>query len=118
MQPVTVPPPEAGGRLLREKVYWDQVYSREGDGSPSYSWMKFVEDRTYIAELFQALLTPLSRRRLLSIGGGVDRLGISLAEEGHRVVCVDVSPEASARTRELADRAGVSDRLTALAAGC
>lgn len=105
-------------RLEREAVYWDRVYGDGGGRDQNLSWMEYVEETTYSARFFRGLLEPLRGRRILSIGGGVDRLGVGLAREGHRVVCVDVSPEASARTQALAHRAGVSDRLTVQSAGC
>ncbi len=110
--------PGVGTRLDRERVHWDRVYDRRGGQPQNLSWMEYVEGTTFTAEFFRGLLKPLSRRRVLSIGGGVDRLGVGLAKEGHLVVCVDISPVASARTQALADEAGVADRLTARPTAC
>jgi SAM-dependent methyltransferase len=111
-------PHGSGTRLEREAAYWDSVYGGHGGRDQNLSWMEYVEETTFNARFFRGLLEPLRERRILSIGGGVDRLGVGLAREGHRVMCVDVSPEASARTEALARRAGVIGQLTVQSAGC
>jgi SAM-dependent methyltransferase len=105
-------------RLAREMAFWDRVYDEEGEQFQNLAWMEYVEQATFNARFFRGLLGPLRGRRILSIGGGVDRLGVGLAGEGHRVVCVDLSPVASARTEALASQIGVSGRVTALSMGC
>jgi SAM-dependent methyltransferase len=107
-----------GTRIDRERAHWDRVYDRQGGLAQNLSWMEYVEDTTFTVEFFRGLLKPLARRRVLSIGGGVDRFGVNLAREGHQVVCVDISPVASARTHALAAEAGVTDRLTTRPAAC
>jgi SAM-dependent methyltransferase len=107
-----------GTRLEREMAYWDGVYDTHNGQFQNYSWMEYVEQATFNSQYFRGLLDPLRDRRILSIGGGVDRLGVDLAKQGHQVVCVDISPAASARTREQAQRAGVSDKLTAMSSSC
>jgi hypothetical protein len=111
-------PYRPGNRLEREAVFWDRVYGRNGGQDQNLSWMEYIEETTFNAQFFRGLLTPLRKRRILSIGGGVDRLGVGLAKEGHQVVCVDISPEASARTEALGYQAGVKGRLTVQSAGC
>jgi SAM-dependent methyltransferase len=104
--------------LHREKEYWDRVYERDSGTAQNYSWMAYVEATTFNARFFHDLLKSQRRQHILSIGGGVDRFGVGLAKEGHQVVCVDISPVASARTQALAHQAGVADHLTARPAGC
>jgi SAM-dependent methyltransferase len=107
-----------GTRTEREMAYWDRVYDSNGDLFQNLSWMEYVEQTTYNAHFFNSLLKPLRERRILSIGGGVDRLAVALAQEGHTVTCVDISPFASARTEELARQAGVANRLSAQSSSC
>jgi SAM-dependent methyltransferase len=118
MQAVQDNPYSPGTRRHREREYWDRIYAMEGRSFQSYSWMAYVEEATYNARFFHDLIRSRRDQKVLSIGGGLDRFGITLAREGHRVVCVDISPVAAARTQELAQRAGVAANLTALAASC
>lgn len=118
MQPIQANPHDLSTRLEREMAYWDRVYDGHDGQFQNFSWMEYVEETTFNSQYFRGLLEPLCNRRILSIGGGVDRLGIDLAKKGHQVVCVDISPMASTRTLTLADQAGVADRLTALSSGC
>jgi SAM-dependent methyltransferase len=118
MQGIRDDPRSPETRLAREMAFWDRVYGGDGGHFQNLSWMEYVEQTTFNARFFRGLLEPLRERRILSIGGGVDRLGVGLASGGHRVVCVDLSPLASARTKALACELGVSDRLTALSMGC
>jgi SAM-dependent methyltransferase len=118
MGPASANRSEGCGRLVREKEYWNRVYQGASFTGLSCSWMKYVADTTYIAQFFQGLLKPLRRKRILSLGGGVDTLGVSLARDGHRVVCVDISTVASELTRRLAEQDGVADHVTTVTAGC
>jgi SAM-dependent methyltransferase len=80
--------------------------------------MKYVEEATYTARFFNALAHDAKGNKVLSIGGGVDRLAVSLAGQGRRVVCVDIAIGASARTRALAEQAGVMANVEVVTAGC
>ena len=80
--------------------------------------MKYVEDATHTARFFNTQAHASPGRRVLSIGGGLDRLAVSLAGEGRRVVCVDISAGASAMTRSLAEQAGVGADVEVVTAGC
>jgi SAM-dependent methyltransferase len=80
--------------------------------------MKYVEAATQTARFFNNRAHSSTGRQVLSIGGGMDRLAVSLAADGRRVMCVDISSGASALTRELADRAGVGANLEVVTAGC
>jgi SAM-dependent methyltransferase len=111
-------PYRPGTRRHREREYWDRVYEMVGRNFQNYAWMAYVEEATYNARFFHDLIRPLPNQKILSIGGGLDRFGVTLAREGHRVVCVDISVVAAMRTQELAQRAGVAGNLTARAASC
>lgn len=101
-------------RGAREQTYWDDVYRVTGPEHGKYLWTRRVEELSYVGEHFRQLLRGLHGRRVLSLGGGVDRLGLSLARAGNRVVVVDVSAVAARATAELAAQAGVAENLTAL----
>jgi SAM-dependent methyltransferase len=118
MQAIQDNPYRPDTRRHREKEYWDRIYEMEGRNFQNYSWMAYVEETTYNARFFHDLIRPMRDQKILSIGGGLDRFGVKLAREGHRVVCVDISAVAAARTQELAQRAGVTSNLTARAASC
>src|SRR5262245_14926265 len=118
MQAVQDNPYSPGTRRHRERAYWDRVYEMEGRNFQNYSWRADGADATYSARFFHDLIRPLRGQKVLSIGGGLDRFGVALAREGHRVVCVDISAVAARRTEELAQRVGVAGNLTALAASC
>ena len=98
-------------RVIREQGYWDQHYQSADPEHPRYCWTKHIESVSYIAARFQHLLRGVRRKHILSLGGGVDRLGLSLARADNRVVTVDVSPVAAAANAALAQRAGLADRL-------
>jgi hypothetical protein len=104
-------------RGSREQDCWDYVY-RCGGPDVQKSWWKHVENVSYVNEFFYGLVGHLSGKKVLSIGGGIDRLALSLARSGNEVVSVDVSPAATARTRELARQAGLEDRLVGITADC
>jgi len=118
MQAVQDNPYSPGSRRHREREYWDRIYAMEGRNFQNYSWMAYVEEATYNAQFFHDLIRLLRNQKVLSIGGGLDRFGVTLAGEGHRVVCVDISAVAATCTQELAQQAGVADNLTALATSC
>jgi SAM-dependent methyltransferase len=99
-------------RAARERAYWDDAYRPGGPFHARCLWTKRVEGISYIGERFYRLAGELRYKRALSLGGGVDRLGIFLAKAGNRVVTVDVSPVAAAATAALAAREGVADRLS------
>ncbi len=104
--------PASDGRLAREQTFWDDTYSPGSRNHRKYLWVKYVEDTSYIAECFSTMLGRFTDRRILSIGGGVDRVAVRLARAGNRVVSLDLSPVAVEGTRELARRDGVANQLT------
>jgi len=103
-------------RAVREQAYWDEAYRPTGPHHAKYLWTKHIERISFIGEHFGALAGNLRRKRILSIGGGIDRLGVSLAKAGNRVLTVDVSPVACAVTLELAHQEDVQGNLTSLVA--
>ncbi|WP_119726558.1 SAM-dependent methyltransferase [Thermomonospora amylolytica] len=58
------------------------------------------------------LVAALPPGRALDLGCGEGGDAVHLAARGWQVTAVDISPTALARTRALAERAGVADRIT------
>ncbi len=73
-----------------------------------------LEHRLYVEAFFDSLVRARSGARLLSVGGGIDLFALRAARRGARVTCVDLSPVAADKTRALAERFGLQDRLTYL----
>ena len=71
-----------------------------------------VEDVPFYVELAAAL----ARERgcegidIVELGGGSGRIGIPLAQAGHRVIAIDASPVQLARYTERVERVGVEQR--------
>jgi SAM-dependent methyltransferase len=108
----------ADQRWARERAYWDDLYRPGGAGHARFLWSERLQGHSYAAGYFEKLLKDVCWQKVLSIGGGVDRVGVFLAKAGNRVLSVDLSPIAVEQTRALADRAGAAGNLTALAANC
>src|SRR5262249_23503167 len=103
-------------RMDRERAYWNEAYRVDGDDHRKYVWSKRVEGLSYIGRCFRRLISTLENKRILSLGGGIDRLAIELAKAGNRVTSVDIAPQAVAATIALARQERVLDRLTAVTA--
>jgi SAM-dependent methyltransferase len=105
-------------RAARERRYWDEAYRAEGLDHEKYLWSKAVAASSYGDDLFGGLLANLSHKRVLTIGGGVDTVGVMLAKNDNRVVSADISPVAAQQTRLLARRSGVEKNLSAVVMNC
>jgi len=101
-------------RAIREQIYWDEAYRPTGLHHAKYLWTKHIERISFIGECFYRLAGNLRRKRILSLGGGVDRLAVFLASAGNQIVTVDVSSVACAATVELAHQDGVLANLISL----
>jgi hypothetical protein len=101
-------------RAAREEAFWNDAYQSTGSGHHRYLWSKHIEGQSYVGECFQRLAATLRQRRILSLGGGVDRLAVRLAQSGNEIVTVDISPVAAAATLTLAEQEGVVSRVTTL----
>jgi SAM-dependent methyltransferase len=105
---------ESGGaRAVRERAYWDEVYGGDGPEHRKYAWTVRLEEVSHIGERFRGRVRDVRGQRVLCLGGGVDRLAVSLASMGNQVVTLDVSPVAAAATGDLARDAGASAALVA-----
>ncbi len=110
--------PDAAPACAARRRSRNQVYDNGGQPGAACSWMKYVEDATHTARYFNAQAHAATCHKVLSIGGGLDRLAVRLAARGCRVVCVDIAASASALTRALADRSGVGANVEVVTAGC
>lgn len=109
---------ETGSRSARERAYWDDIYDPNSVNHGRYVWVKGIENGSYLVGCFHQALRGLDGKRVLSVGGGLDHVAMALARRGNRVVSVDVSPMASDRTRELAERSGVTGNVEVVTANC
>jgi SAM-dependent methyltransferase len=105
-------------RSARERVYWDSAYDPNGANHGRYIWVKALEDRSHVMHCFQRAMGGIVEKRVLSVGGGLDHVAVGLAKRGNRVTSVDISPVASARTQELAERFGVAGNIRVINANC
>ena len=105
-------------RAAKERAFWDEAYRGEGTAREKYLWSKYITEASYGETLFRALLGGFSGQTILTIGGGVDTIAVSLAKNNNRVVSVDISPAAAQETAALAQRAGVERNLNAVVMNC
>lgn len=105
-------------RAAREKAFWDETYRVEGPAREKNLWSTFITESSYSEDLFGALLCGFIGQRILTVGGGVDKVGVSLAKHNNRVVSLDISPAAAQQTAELARRAGVARTLSVGVLNC
>lgn len=106
-------------RAARERRYWDEAYRAEGLHHEKYLWRQRVAaGDSHGHALFADLLADLSGKRVLTVGGGIDAVGLMLAMNDNRVVSADISPVAVRQTRELARQAGVEKNLSAVVMDC
>lgn len=105
-------------RAAREKAFWDETYRVEGPARDKYLWTKFITEASYSEDLFGAMLGEFIGQRILTIGAGVDTIGVSLAKNNNRVVSLDISPAAAQQTVELAHTVGVERNLSAVVMNC
>ena len=106
------------GRAARERRYWDEAYRAEGLHHEKYLWCQAVAADSQGHALFASLLADLSGKRVLTIGGGIDTVGLMLAKNDNRVLSADISPVAVRQTRLLARRSGVGKNLSAVVMNC
>jgi SAM-dependent methyltransferase len=116
MSATTLTDEGTNSRSARERAFWDDVYDPRGSQHYQYVWVKRVETRSFMVECFFRALQGVTGKRVLSLGGGLDHVAVTLAGAGNRVVSVDISPVAAARTRELAEQSGVAGNLRTLTA--
>ena len=106
-----------GGR--EEGEYWNEVYGRirlddirESLGydcfNPVYNG---VARHSFRERVFADAVASVKAKSALVVGGGVDKLGITLATRGCHVTLLDLSAKAVELTQRLAAETGVSERM-------
>lgn len=101
--------------MASEQEHWDAYYA---DLPLLDAWAPDLSRPHCPVQLFYRKIAAKRARRVLSVGGGVDYLGVHLAREGAEVVSLDISPVAGRRTLEFAARAGVRERLEVKTGAC
>lgn len=81
---------------------WEERYARYGRpfGERPNAFVQQVMDEDSFAEVFGC------GSRILCPGDGYGRHGVALAQRGHRVVGLDISPTATREARRRAAQAG------------
>ena len=105
-------------RISRERVFWDRLYSERMSGHEDTFAERYVHKFAYGRQVLHSTLDGLHHMKILSIGGGVDRLAVHLAQLENTIVTVDVSPVAAMLTRDLACQSGVLKRVSAVVGNC
>lgn len=105
-------------RATREKNYWNEAYRDEGRNHEKYLWSKSFVNSSYSEDVFNELLRKFSGKKILTIGGGIDIIGIWLAKNNNSVVSVDISDVAAQQTNEAARQLGIEKNLSAVVMNC
>lgn len=105
-------------RVIRERRYWDEAYRAEGLNHEKYLWSRSISAVSYSEDVFGDLLRGLRGKKVLTIGGGVDTVGVALAKNDNLVVSVDISHQAALQTSRLARQSGVEKSLNAVVMNC
>jgi SAM-dependent methyltransferase len=105
-------------RATREKQYWNEAYRTEGLNHEKYLWSKSFVNSSYSEDVFNDLLREFSGKKILTIGGGIDSVGMLLAKNNNRVVSADISDVAARQTNEAARQLGIEKNLSAVVMDC
>jgi 2-polyprenyl-3-methyl-5-hydroxy-6-metoxy-1,4-benzoquinol methylase len=108
----------ARDRLAREREFWDHLYCERANLHQETFAERYIRKLAYSRRILHSTLDGLRQKKILSIGGGVDRLAIHLADLGNTVITVDISAVAATLTRELARKRGVADRVAVVVGNC
>src|SRR4028119_367411 len=105
-------------RATRERNYWNEAYRAEGLNHEKYLWSKSFANSSHSEDVFNDLLGKFSGRKILTIGGGIDTVGMLLAKNNNRVVSADISDVAARQTNEAARQMGIEKNLCAVVMDC
>jgi len=108
----------ARDRVAREREFWDRLYFERAECHEETFAERYVNKLAYSRRILHSKLGGLRDCKILSIGGGVDRLGIDLAKLGNTVVSMDISPVAVQLTRQLARECDVVERVETVVGNC
>lgn len=106
--------------IENQELFWNEFYKdinikdiyikeRRDSFTAYYPQRKYL----YIEYFFNKLIAKIENKRILSVGGGIDKVALYLANKNNDVVAVDLSHEAVDKTLTLAQKMGVKDNLHA-----
>ncbi len=112
--------------ILEEAAFWDAIYSQHdpeeigGALGQEYFYAKWAQHRkwSYVERFFMGLIQEIRDQRVLSIGGGIDRVALYLARTGNETTAIEISSEAVERTALIADQLGLRDRVRTRCLDC
>jgi 2-polyprenyl-3-methyl-5-hydroxy-6-metoxy-1,4-benzoquinol methylase len=78
-------------RLGREREFWDRLYRDRAKEHKDTFAERYVHKSAYSRKVLHSRLGGLRHMKILSIGGGVDRLAVHLAQLENTVVTVYLS---------------------------
>jgi SAM-dependent methyltransferase len=96
-------------RAMREQAFHDAAYSDARRDRVTRFYTVVTASRSRFAEA--CLSYARTAEDVLEYGCGQGSLAVDLAREGARVKGIDISPVAIEQSRNLAEQAGVSDRV-------
>jgi SAM-dependent methyltransferase len=106
-------------KTLREADYWDNTYRQTTTRDTAINiFPACIDDYRYTTRYFFSILSNIRNKRVLSVGGGVDRYALFLAQNNNEVTSIDVSPEAGRKTLELAKEHGLEKKVRAITGSC
>ncbi len=106
-------------KALREAGYWNNTYRRTTTRNAAIDiFPACIDDYRYTTRYFISMLSGIQNKRVLSVGGGVDRYALFLAQNNNEVTSIDVSHEAGRTTMRLARENGLENKVQALTLNC
>jgi SAM-dependent methyltransferase len=92
---------------INEQISTEEIRLEENFFPPHYPPRKL----NYMEDFFKNILKDWQDKNVLSIGGGIDKVGLYLAKKGNRIVLVEISDGAIEKTSRLAKQLGIQDNL-------
>lgn len=106
-------------RNSRESNYWENTYRQTTTRDTVIDiFPTCIDDYRLTTQYFFSILKQVQNRRVLSVGGGVDRYALFLAKNNNEVTSIDVSPEAGIKTVQLAKKYGLEKKIRAITGSC
>lgn len=106
-------------KTLREADYWENTYRQITTRDIAINiFPACIDDYRLTTRYFFSILARIQNKRVLSIGGGVDRYALFLAQNNNEVTSIDVSPEAGRKTLQLAKEHGLEKKVRAITGSC
>jgi SAM-dependent methyltransferase len=106
-------------KALREADYWDNTYRQTTTRDTAIDiFPACIDDYRYTTWYFFSILSGIHNKRVLSVGGGVDRYALFLAQNNNEVTSIDVSPEAGRKTLQMAKEYGLEKKVRTVTGNC